>query len=304
MAMDTQRSKALHNFSFPGGLRWGNQRSLRCIKVDSDTEVSPLREFTSNGSDSSGHRRHQQSTQLRQAAGDRGREEGSPDSDFVFLGSHRMGSTPPKVTRGGRGIGDDGSNGITAVRENVVFDRQKAADESKVSIFEEGREGGEASVSPQSLTPPHPAATVAGGDANRPWNLRKRRAACKTPASGFVVGVNGGASCPGVGGKGVKADWARPSSDFSLIKPAAAVTDKSLRSGGNGCGEKTKRVKFSVALSKSEIEEDFLSFTGHKPLRRPKKRAKNVQRELDTLFPGLLLTEITPDLYKVSGAAP
>lgn len=297
MAMDTQRSRALHNFSFPGGLRWGNQRSLRCIKVDCDSQVSPLREFTSTGSDSSGHRHHQESSQLRQTMGDRGGEKGSPDSDFLFLGSLQMGCTPTHVTHGGRGIRDDEGNGVTAVRENVMFDRQKAADESKVSIF---KEGGEVSV---SLTP-HPAAMSVGGDTNRPWNLRKRRAVCKTTASGFVVGVNGVASCAGVGGKGMSEDAARPSSEISLIKAAAAVvTDKWLRSGGNGCGEIRKREKFSVALSKREIEEDFLAFTGHKPPRRPKKRAKIVQRQLDTLFPGLWLTEITPELYKVSGAA-
>ncbi|XP_075507062.1 uncharacterized protein LOC142543591 [Primulina tabacum] len=300
MAMDTQRSRALHNFSFPGGLRWGNQRSLRCIKVDCDSQGLPLREFASDGSDSSGHRHHQDSSQLRHTTGGRGREKGSPDSDFVFLGSIQMDCTPPQVTHGGWGIGDDEGNGVTAVRENVMFDRPKAADESKLSIF---KEGGEVSVSPQSVTP-HPAAMSVGDDTNRPWNLRKRRAACKTPASEFAVGVNGVSSCPGVGGKGMREDGARPSSEISLIKgAAAAVTGKSLRSGSNGCGEKRKREKFSVALSKREIEEDFLTFTGHKPLRRPKKRAKNVLRQLDTLFPGLWLTEITPELYKVSGEA-
>ncbi|KZV42091.1 hypothetical protein F511_11687 [Dorcoceras hygrometricum] len=231
-----------------------------------------------------GHRHHQQSSQLRQTGGGGGGggEKGSPDSEFVFLGSHHMGSTPPHVKHGGRGIGDVESNGVTNVRENAMFDRRKDPGESKVSIF---MEGGEVSVSPQSLTP-NPTAMAVGSDINRPWNLRKRRAACKTPASGFVDGVHG------AGGKGVMADG------------AAAVTDKSLRSGGNGCGEKRKREKFSVALSKGEIEEDFLAFTGHRPPRRPKKRAKNVQRGLDTLFPGLWLTEITPELYKVSGAAP
>ncbi|XP_073053914.1 uncharacterized protein [Primulina eburnea] len=303
MAMDAQRSKALHKFTFPDSLRWGNQRSLRCMKVDSDRQVSPLWEFTSNGSDSSGNRHHQQSSQLRQTSGDRGREKGSPDSDFVFLGSHQMGSTPPLVTQCVRGIGEDERNGITAVRENLIFDLQKVVDKLKESILKEGHEREKVSVSPPSLTS-HPALISAGGDANMPWNLRKRRAACKRPASGFVVGLNEGASCADVAGMGMRADGAKPSSEISLIKAAATVTDKSLRRGGNGCREKRKREKVSVALSKREIEEDFLSFTGRKPPRRPKKRNKMVQRELDTLFPGLRLTEITPDLYKVSGAAP
>ncbi|CBI26998.3 unnamed protein product, partial [Vitis vinifera] len=64
-------------------------------------------------------------------------------------------------------------------------------------------------------------------------------------------------------------------------------------------GEKKERAKFSVSLSRQEIEEDFMAITGHRPARRPKKRAKNVQKQLDTLFPGLWLTEVTPDSYKV-----
>lgn len=62
--------------------------------------------------------------------------------------------------------------------------------------------------------------------------------------------------------------------------------------------EKSGRRKFSIALSREEIEEDFLMTKGAKPPRRPKKRAKYVQRQLDALFPGILLAEVTADLYK------
>nr|GMD21147.1 uncharacterized protein LOC109161160 isoform X1 [Ipomoea batatas] len=68
---------------------------------------------------------------------------------------------------------------------------------------------------------------------------------------------------------------------------------------GSSSGEKRDRAKFSLALSRREIEEDFAAIIHHRPPRRPKKRAKYVQKNLDTLFPGLWLTEITPDLYKV-----
>ncbi|KAM6562017.1 hypothetical protein CsatB_022015 [Cannabis sativa] len=63
--------------------------------------------------------------------------------------------------------------------------------------------------------------------------------------------------------------------------------------------ENKERVKFSAKLAKKEIEEDFISLLGHKPPRRPKKRPRNVQRQLDCLFPGMFLNEITIDTYKV-----
>ncbi|KAJ0094613.1 hypothetical protein Patl1_15053 [Pistacia atlantica] len=62
---------------------------------------------------------------------------------------------------------------------------------------------------------------------------------------------------------------------------------------------KKERVKFAVNLTRKEIEEDFMELVGHRPPRRPKKRPRNVQKQLDNLFPGLWLTEVTVDSYKV-----
>lgn len=42
-----------------------------------------------------------------------------------------------------------------------------------------------------------------------------------------------------------------------------------------------KPKKFSITLSREEIEEDFLKMTGSKPPRKPNKRPKNVQKVLD-----------------------
>lgn len=42
--------------------------------------------------------------------------------------------------------------------------------------------------------------------------------------------------------------------------------------------------KFSIALSRDEIEEDIFSLTGSKPSRRPKKRPRTVQKQLDVSF--------------------
>ena len=40
-------------------------------------------------------------------------------------------------------------------------------------------------------------------------------------------------------------------------------------------------VKFSLSLSKEEIEEDFMKMVGHLPPRKPNKRPKAVQKDLD-----------------------
>ncbi|KAF6991604.1 hypothetical protein CFC21_008674 [Triticum aestivum] len=60
-----------------------------------------------------------------------------------------------------------------------------------------------------------------------------------------------------------------------------------------------KRAPFSVALEPEEIEEDIYALTGGRPRRRPRKRPRAVQRQLDSLFPGLWLAEVTADDYKV-----
>uniref|UniRef100_A0ACD5VTR4 Uncharacterized protein n=1 Tax=Avena sativa TaxID=4498 RepID=A0ACD5VTR4_AVESA len=59
------------------------------------------------------------------------------------------------------------------------------------------------------------------------------------------------------------------------------------------------RAPFAVALEAEEIEEDVYALTGARPRRRPRKRPRIVQRQLDSLFPGLWLTEITADAYRV-----
>ncbi|CAN6350279.1 unnamed protein product [Urochloa humidicola] len=57
---------------------------------------------------------------------------------------------------------------------------------------------------------------------------------------------------------------------------------------------------FSVALTRQEIEADFIAITGRKPPRRPKKRTRSVQRQIETLCPGSSLMEVTRDRYKVN----
>lgn len=206
----------------------------------------------------------------------------------------------------------DGDDGIAATREKVMLDLQTAADKMKDAIFKDGLEEGEVSA------PPPPAAD-AEGESYCPWNLRTRRAACRTAVSGFGSGRNGGSPAAAAagndvgGGKSLRVDAPRPNSGSSQMRAAAAATAASQKSpmhrtDGNGTaaasGEKRERAKLSVPLSKRDIEEDFYAMVGHRPPRRPKKRARIVQKQLDTLFPGLWLTEVTPDMYKVIEAAP
>lgn len=43
---------------------------------------------------------------------------------------------------------------------------------------------------------------------------------------------------------------------------------------------------FSVALTRQEIDADFVAITGRKPPRRHKKRAKSIQRQIEVRTPG------------------
>ncbi|KAG0491002.1 hypothetical protein HPP92_007865 [Vanilla planifolia] len=81
---------------------------------------------------------------------------------------------------------------------------------------------------------------------------------------------------------------------------SAKTTERTIRLRSED-PEKTERQKFSISLSREEIEEDIFALTGSRPRRRPKKRTRNIQGQLDMVFPGLWLSEITPELYRVDG---
>ncbi|MCD9645963.1 hypothetical protein HAX54_035403 [Datura stramonium] len=271
MAMGPERSKPLHNFTLPYGLKWGNQRYLRCAKVESNGEISAIHR-RSYGSESIGRRMEPEMVDQR----------GSNDR---FSRKFR---SPGK---------EDAGEGIGAVREKLMFDLLTEADKMKDAIFKEGiEEQPKKEVSPSPL--PATATTLTNAaDLSRPWNLRTRRAACKEP-NGFISGAGAGGSGGGSKG-GLKIDTNRTNAPLPLRTENKSTNLRSGAAGASSVGEKRERVKFSVPLSRREIEEDFMTMVGHRPPRRPKKRAKLVQKNLDTLFPGLWLTEITADLYKV-----
>ncbi|XP_027362735.1 uncharacterized protein LOC113870341 [Abrus precatorius] len=153
-------------------------------------------------------------------------------------------------------------NGVAAVRQKLMHDLKTESDRMKDAILRNGEKEEEETV--------------------MPWNLRKRRAEDKGPISA------------GGNGEMLKIDD-RKQNRSSPVRPDGAVKLPQLRSSS----DKTERVKFSVQLTKKEIEEDFIKLLGQKPPRRPIKRPKFVQKQLDTLFPGLWLTEVMADSYKV-----
>ncbi|KAL2485062.1 Protein of unknown function (DUF1639) [Abeliophyllum distichum] len=275
MAMGTERSKNLHNFTLPGGLRWGNQRFLRCMKMNSNGQISPLHRFNSDSD--SDHRPHH-SIQQRRSTRERQRDSSSES----MHGSQKMGPTPT-VECFGSGCGgrkfNDGDDGIAAIREKVMFDLQTAADKMKDAIFKESLEDGKVSVSPSPPPPPPPpphppVAASAEGETYRPWNLRTRRAACKTPSSGFVsgggrIGSSGTASwSDGVGsGKGLKVDAPKPGPWQSPTR-TAAVDNKSpkLRSGATGAAgviSKRREERTGEVFGGSFEERDRRRFHGY-----------------------------------------
>ncbi|MQM17867.1 hypothetical protein Taro_050849 [Colocasia esculenta] len=54
-----------------------------------------------------------------------------------------------------------------------------------------------------------------------------------------------------------------------------------------------------ISLSRKEKEDDFLAMKGTKLPQRPKKRAKNVDKTLQYLFPGMWLSDLTRGRYEV-----
>ncbi|XP_047060854.1 basic proline-rich protein-like [Lolium rigidum] len=100
----------------------------------------------------------------------------------------------------------------------------------------------------------------------RPWNLRTRRSATVAPRA---FGTSHDAP------------------------DAAAAPDPARHP------DTTSKRGFSVVLSKEEIADDFALFRGTRPPRRPKKRPRTLQRQIDSMCPGFCLADVTPDTYKI-----
>ncbi|OEL20742.1 hypothetical protein BAE44_0018246 [Dichanthelium oligosanthes] len=81
--------------------------------------------------------------------------------------------------------------------------------------------------------------------------------------------------------------------------PAASSSPPPERRPSRARAEALDRARFSVTLTSEEIEEDIYAVTGARPRRRPKRHPRPVQKQLDMLFPGSWLSEITAETYRV-----
>ncbi|XP_022735057.1 uncharacterized protein LOC111288435 isoform X2 [Durio zibethinus] len=287
MAMGPERSKPLHNFKLPC-LKWGNQRYLRCMKLD---DASAATDSSSSAVDHN-HRLRPMFQRRRSppskfeslmASGMRRREsESSPsNNESNDYGRERR----LRISKG------EASEGIEAVREKIMNDLKTAADKIKDAIFrdevsdddeDEFEEPKQKVKEKQAIKEKERRELPAVEMEARPWNLRTRGATCKVPIDGEVTNNN----------------YSSPMKNE--VNKSSRVRDRGPPVASAATAEnKRPRPKFSVPLLKKEIEEDFMVMSGHRPLRRPKKRARYIQKQLDSLFPGLWLTEVTVDSYKV-----
>ncbi|GMH26234.1 hypothetical protein Nepgr_028077 [Nepenthes gracilis] len=280
MAMARQRSRSLHSFSMPC-LKWGRQKHLRCRKIPDADHLSSLY----RRSPMSSFRTHRYPGESARNSSEPERKRRSLFEPMKFKNS-MVRSPVPEIERKSLIVsGDD--NGIEAVRAKLMLDFQTEIDKIKVAILREGNDE----------IRPFRSEFVEAQEI-RPWSLRTRKATRQEPVVNRGGGDGAGACC---GRKSLRADEWRP--DLLPLKTGNELPRlRGEVSGGNGRngGGKRPSMKFSVSLSKQEIEEDFFAFWGTRPSRKPKKRPKYVQKQFDALFPGLRLPEITPDIYKAN----
>lgn len=115
------------------------------------------------------------------------------------------------------------------------------------------------------------AAEEEEAEAQKPWNLRPRKAVQRSAMMeiGAESAVGAMIEIAGVQQQQQQSENAQP---------------KSLRLRGMTAEpQSTEKRKFWIALSKEEIEEDIFVMTGSRPARRPRKRPKNVQKQLEVI---------------------
>ncbi|XLS46923.1 hypothetical protein HN51_021281 [Arachis hypogaea] len=128
------------------------------------------------------------------------------------------------------------------------------------------------------------------------WNLRPRKVVEKKTA---VKGRNGGSLGHDAGR--TRSRVRHGSSSRGKNGGLKELKENGGRRKEEEEGVVLKTAMLSLTLTKEEIEEDFLKVTAAKPPKKPNKRPRAVQKQLDAVFPGLWLTSVsvTPDLYQV-----
>ncbi|KAG6512760.1 hypothetical protein ZIOFF_030889 [Zingiber officinale] len=149
----------------------------------------------------------------------------------------------------GRGDGDD--SGVEDVRERLLVHLREAADRMKLVLPKDCDEAEPAPV-PESA----PDLKAFDGYKALPWNLRTRRGASRE-----IERCRSGSPAP--------------------TPPAVEKRTVRLRSKDS---KRKERPRFSISLTKEEIDEDIYAVTGCRARRRPRKRPRVIQKQLEVRF--------------------
>ncbi|CAA7058202.1 unnamed protein product [Microthlaspi erraticum] len=167
--------------------------------------------------------------------------------------------------------------GIEEFREKIMSDLRTVADKMTKSILgkqasglDDEEEELETRETEREVSPPEAPGTAAEA---RPWNLRKRReASCKAPVP--ETGIRNAAN-------------QRNYMGMQFIEEKPEDSSKPRR-------------RLTSVMSKKEIEDDFMKMIGQRPSRRPKKRPRTIQKQINMLHPAYYMYDITEDLYKIT----
>ncbi|KAF5189275.1 hypothetical protein FRX31_021137 [Thalictrum thalictroides] len=294
------KSQPLHNFSLPQHLKWGKNQmnNQRCRK--------PNNNESSRGDSPSID--HQINQNHRSSASDVESDGGSSQKDQEIVnhknivGSRTVKNRFPVSTCSNGGVGSGSPSMINKADEvrssNLVIRIPKGSKEESVSknksvvVVAGGGGGTNGGVGVEG-------GVAEGGETEepmgKPWNLRPRRAVVKTNNNiNNNNNDNGGGVTKNGGGEGDIEEKQENQQSKSLRLKRGVVETENVEK------KKEKKIVFSVSLSREDIEDDFYNLTGSKPPRRPKKRNRNIQRQLDNLFPGLWLSGVTADSLSYS----
>ncbi|XP_042506451.1 uncharacterized protein LOC122082753 [Macadamia integrifolia] len=277
MATAPVKSQPLHNFPLPF-LKWGKNQmnNHRCRKLVDSSRDSPPPDHRSSPSEVESEGASASICIKDSEAENRKYQIGSRSSKnrFSFSSCSSAALTTEKSLKNQTASEADAAGMEDSKKKLLIRIRTSSKEESlsKNKAAAVPAEGGEVEES-----------------APMPWNLRPRRAVFRAPVD------NGGSSKNG------------DSLDDLPPMQQPENQPKSLRLRGFAEAqnvEKKEKRQFSISLSREEIEEDFFSLTGSKPSRRPRKRPRNVQKQVDNVFPGIWLAGITADSYRVPDATP
>ncbi|GMH26653.1 hypothetical protein Nepgr_028496 [Nepenthes gracilis] len=266
--METAPAKSpLHNFPLPY-LKWGSKNPVTIHQRRRPLEPPPPPFSTDKGDQYDNRHGRSPSSVGDHEGGSKKEEVESENLKLLTVGS---------LTARNR----DSFVGMTQRHQQLPMDKDRERvkescyevdDECRAKVAAAERDSNAAEVETAEANP------ETDGPAQKPWNLRPRRSTIKPP-----VEIGGGPSKNG--------EFHEQMEKFPK--------SMRLRGFGESSGnEKREKRRFLMSLSREEIEEDIYSLTGSKPARRPRKRAKNVQKELDKVFPGLWLVGLSPDAYR------